>query len=70
VSLYTQWDSHRNLSQLPNFAFSVALALYHLSLSDVTDHTRADDMVSACFCLIFILHCKTPVDICKQFSVV
>lgn len=30
VDLYTAWDPARNLSQLPNFAYSVALAAFHL----------------------------------------
>ncbi|XP_072452206.1 ribosome quality control complex subunit TCF25 [Chiloscyllium punctatum] len=29
--LYEEWEFHLNLSQLPNFAFSVPLAYYHLS---------------------------------------
>lgn len=31
IRLYEEWEVHRNLSQLPNFAFSVALSHYHLS---------------------------------------
>ncbi|XP_036391779.1 transcription factor 25 [Megalops cyprinoides] len=34
IRLYEEWEVHRNLSQLPNFAFSVALAYYHLSQQD------------------------------------
>ncbi|XP_061077704.1 transcription factor 25 [Conger conger] len=34
IRLYDEWEVHRNLSQLPNFAFSVALAYYHLSLQE------------------------------------
>ncbi|XP_064168016.1 transcription factor 25 isoform X1 [Anguilla rostrata] len=34
IRLYEEWEVHRNLSQLPNFAFSVALAHYHLSLQE------------------------------------
>ncbi|XP_077993658.1 ribosome quality control complex subunit TCF25-like [Glandiceps talaboti] len=30
IRLYNEWESQRNLSQLPNFAFSVALAKFHL----------------------------------------
>jgi len=47
IRMYTEWDSHRNLSQLPNFAFSVPLAKYHQSLRDGTDQHEADDMVTA-----------------------
>ncbi|KAF7699366.1 transcription factor 25 [Silurus meridionalis] len=31
IRLYDEWEVHRNLSQLPNFALSVALACYHMS---------------------------------------
>ncbi|XP_056109074.1 transcription factor 25 [Rhinichthys klamathensis goyatoka] len=31
IRLYEEWEVHRNLSQLPNFSFSVALSYYHLS---------------------------------------
>ncbi|XP_051513294.1 transcription factor 25 isoform X3 [Myxocyprinus asiaticus] len=31
IRLYEEWEVHRNLSQLPNFAFSVALSYYQLS---------------------------------------
>ncbi|XP_077104247.1 ribosome quality control complex subunit TCF25 isoform X3 [Siphateles boraxobius] len=31
IHLYEEWEVHRNLSQLPNFSFSVALSYYHLS---------------------------------------
>jgi len=45
VRMYVDWESHRNLSQLPNFAFSVPLAKYHLSVHDGSDQRDADDMV-------------------------
>uniref|UniRef100_A0A8C4T9U6 Transcription factor 25 (basic helix-loop-helix) n=1 Tax=Erpetoichthys calabaricus TaxID=27687 RepID=A0A8C4T9U6_ERPCA len=32
--IYEEWEIHRNLSQLPNFAFSVALCYYLLSQQD------------------------------------
>ena len=31
VDLYTAWNPSRNLSQLPNFSYSTALASFHLS---------------------------------------
>ncbi|XP_012690127.2 transcription factor 25 [Clupea harengus] len=34
IRIYEEWEVHRNLSQLPNFAFSVALSYYHLSLQE------------------------------------
>jgi len=45
VRMYVEWEKHRNLSQLPNFAFSVPLAMFHQSMHDATDQTKADDMV-------------------------
>ena len=46
VRMYSEWQGHRNLSQLPNFAFSVPLAIYHQSVRDGTAQQTADDMVS------------------------
>ncbi|XP_078066857.1 ribosome quality control complex subunit TCF25 [Mustelus asterias] len=41
IRLYEEWEFHLNLSQLPNFAFSVPLAYYHLSQQeDVSDTER------------------------------
>ncbi|KAG5269948.1 hypothetical protein AALO_G00186940 [Alosa alosa] len=34
IRLYEEWEVHRNLSQLPNFAFSVALSYFQLSLQE------------------------------------
>ena len=48
VRMYNEWEKHRNLSQLPNFAFSVPLAMFHQSVRDATDPTKADDMVGTC----------------------
>lgn len=36
VRLYREWDAERNLCQLPNFAFSVPLALFHLARGSAT----------------------------------
>ncbi|XP_052468283.1 transcription factor 25 isoform X1 [Carassius gibelio] len=42
IRLFEEWEVHRNLSQLPNFSFSVALSYYHLSqredISPVENH--------------------------------
>ncbi|EDO46412.1 predicted protein, partial [Nematostella vectensis] len=46
LRLYEEWEHHRNLSQLPNFAYSVAMAKFHLSRPTNEDKTAADDMVS------------------------
>lgn len=39
-------QGHRNLSQLPNFSFSVALAYFHLDRNKKADADKADEMVS------------------------
>jgi len=49
VRMYSEWEGHRNLSQLPNFAFSVPLAIYHQSVRDGIDQQTADDMVSTLY---------------------
>ena len=38
-------QAHRNLSQLPNFAFSVPLAMFHQATADGKDLGQADAMV-------------------------
>lgn len=40
VRLYNEWEAHRNLSQLPNFAFSLPLAYFHQG-----ETNKADDML-------------------------
>ncbi|XP_051236436.1 transcription factor 25 [Dicentrarchus labrax] len=37
LQLYQDWEVHRNLSQLPNFAFSTALCHFHLSQQEDMD---------------------------------
>ncbi|XP_072236564.1 ribosome quality control complex subunit TCF25 [Leuresthes tenuis] len=37
LQLYQDWEEHRNLSQLPNFAFSTALCHFHLSQQEDLD---------------------------------
>lgn len=44
VQLYTEWESTNNLSQLPNMAYSWALALFYLN-KDSGDLTAADDAI-------------------------
>ena len=41
--VFVPFQAHRNLSQLPNFAFSIALAHFHSSEDNNT--TKADDML-------------------------
>ncbi|XP_039991750.1 transcription factor 25 isoform X1 [Xiphias gladius] len=42
LQLYEDWEEHRNLSQLPNFAFSTALCQYHLSQQEDMDPEESD----------------------------
>lgn len=47
IDFFEEWEPKRNLSQLPNFAFSVALAHFQLSQAqgDSGDTTVADKML-------------------------
>ncbi|KAL4234568.1 Transcription factor 25 [Mactra antiquata] len=40
VRMYNEWEAHRNLSQLPNFAFSLSLTFFHQG-----EITKADEML-------------------------
>ncbi|KAM6943360.1 ribosome quality control complex subunit TCF25 [Xenentodon cancila] len=42
LQLYQDWEEHRNLSQLPNFAFSSALCHFHLSQQEDLDPEECD----------------------------
>ncbi|XP_030270705.1 ribosome quality control complex subunit TCF25 [Sparus aurata] len=42
LQLYQDWEEHRNLSQLPNFAFSTALCHFHLSQQEDLDPEDSD----------------------------
>lgn len=42
IRMFQDWESHRNLSQLPNFAFSVPLAYFLMSQEDLTEAELAD----------------------------
>ena len=46
IRLYTDWDGRRNLSQLPNFAFSYPLALFHQARKDEADTHLASEKVT------------------------
>ncbi|XP_053677555.1 transcription factor 25 [Anopheles nili] len=37
VTLFEEWDATNNLSQLPNMAYSYAMALFHLNRTDAAD---------------------------------
>uniref|UniRef100_A0A8C5R2B9 Transcription factor 25 n=1 Tax=Leptobrachium leishanense TaxID=445787 RepID=A0A8C5R2B9_9ANUR len=52
IRMYEEWETHRNLSQLPNFAFSVPLALFQIGQQDdisedekKTSHVRANHLI-------------------------
>ncbi|GIX85119.1 transcription factor 25 [Caerostris extrusa] len=45
IKLYYEWNPTRNLSQLPNFSFSVALATYLLAVYDEVPTFEADIML-------------------------
>ncbi|XP_060074538.1 ribosome quality control complex subunit TCF25-like [Ylistrum balloti] len=49
VRLFQEWEAHRNLTQLPNFAFSVPLAMFLLASSQEEDHQKADTMLQESF---------------------
>ncbi|XP_061670563.1 transcription factor 25 [Syngnathoides biaculeatus] len=42
LQLYEDWEEHRNLSQLPNFAFSTALCHFHLSQQEEIKPEESD----------------------------
>lgn len=42
LQIYQEWEEHRNLSQLPNFAFSTALCHFHLSQQEDMDPEESD----------------------------
>ena len=48
TQLYDVWDSSRNLRNLPNFAFSVPLALFYASDAESSGRDRANNMVGIC----------------------
>ncbi|XP_066019517.1 ribosome quality control complex subunit TCF25 isoform X2 [Pocillopora verrucosa] len=46
IRLFEEWEPHRNLSQLPNFAFSVALAYFQFNRKH-GETKRADELLQA-----------------------
>ncbi|XP_015229896.1 PREDICTED: transcription factor 25 isoform X1 [Cyprinodon variegatus] len=42
LQLYQDWEEHRNLSQLPNFAFSCALCHFQMSQQEDTDPEESE----------------------------
>ncbi|XP_062861286.1 transcription factor 25 [Trichomycterus rosablanca] len=44
IRLCDEWEGHRNLSQMPNFAFSLALACYHISQQEETPPEESQRM--------------------------
>lgn len=61
VRLYREWDAERNLCQLPNFAFSVPLALFHMARAGAGEDTMSSDELEAdkMVCLPYCL-CRKP----------
>ncbi|XP_066290795.1 ribosome quality control complex subunit TCF25-like isoform X2 [Branchiostoma lanceolatum] len=45
LRMYQEWEIHRNLSQLPNWALSVAMATFQLSREEEADEEEADDLL-------------------------
>jgi len=45
VQLHAVWDKHRNLSQLPNISYSLALSTFQLSLTDSAQAAAADKLL-------------------------
>ncbi|XP_014661903.1 PREDICTED: transcription factor 25-like [Priapulus caudatus] len=45
IRMYMEWEAHRNLSQLPNFAFSVPLATFYQRLLEGKTTHDADEML-------------------------
>lgn len=43
IDFFSEWESTKNMSQLPNFAFSIAVAHYYTSIGDTT---LADQLLS------------------------
>lgn len=49
--MFTELEAERNLSQLPNFAFSIALAKYHMAVQDGKPLDEADKMLQDALCM-------------------
>ncbi|XP_019629666.1 PREDICTED: transcription factor 25-like [Branchiostoma belcheri] len=45
LRMYQEWEIHRNLSQLPNWALSVAMATFQLSREEKAEEEEADDLL-------------------------
>ncbi|XP_064610645.1 ribosome quality control complex subunit TCF25-like [Liolophura sinensis] len=45
VRMFEEWEAHRNLSQLPNFALSVPLAMFQLAGQNGQDIAKATEML-------------------------
>jgi len=59
IRMYSEWESHHNLSQLPNFAFSVPLAMFHHANAEGAELQPADEKVVL---LILVILIKTVID--------
>ncbi|XP_028931205.1 transcription factor 25 [Ornithorhynchus anatinus] len=52
IRMFQEWESHRNLSQLPNFAFSVPLAYFLLSQHEDLPESELTSVRASASCLI------------------
>ncbi|XP_067652237.1 ribosome quality control complex subunit TCF25-like isoform X2 [Haliotis asinina] len=47
IRMYHEWEAHRNLTQLPNFAFSVPLAMFHVANQNQESTDAADNLLQS-----------------------
>ena len=45
TKLFSQWEEKRNLSQLPNWAYSIAVAHFHVADEGDKDYAKADELL-------------------------
>lgn len=45
LQLFEEWENWKNLSQLPNFAFSIAITHYYLTIDRDKDLTAANQLL-------------------------
>ena len=47
AQLFSEWEHKRNLSQLPNWAYSIAVAHFHVADEGNKDFAKADEFLQA-----------------------
>lgn len=45
IRLFSEWEHSRNLSQLPNWAYSIAVAHFHVAEEGDKDYSKADEFL-------------------------